>query len=74
MQMLASVRENYKLRVPYLELPLPGIDPDLFLDPATQIDGTVILRQYLCPGCGVLLESDVCRPGDAPVWDTRLDV
>ena len=71
-QLLARSDENYKVRVPYLEMTLPEIDPQLFLDPRDQVDGQVVLRQYLCPGCGVLLDADICRPEDSPVWDMRL--
>ena len=41
-------------------------------DPASRLDTLVVLRQYCCPGCQVLLGSEVARAADEPWPDMRL--
>ena len=72
--MVGPAEENYKSRALYLEMGLPEIDPERFLDPRDQVDEPVVFRTYLCPGCGVLFDADICRPEDGPAWDIRLDL
>jgi N-methylhydantoinase B len=67
-EILGSVAEGYRDGCGWLESELPSIDPELFLDPATQLDEPLVLRHYACPGCAALLDSDVCRPDD-PVYN-----
>jgi N-methylhydantoinase B len=40
---------------------LPG-----FIDPAIMLDDHVVLRQYACPGCGVLIASEVAKADEEP--------
>jgi len=28
--------------------------------------------EYICPGCGVLLDVEIARNGEDPLWDVRL--
>jgi N-methylhydantoinase B len=49
------------------------VDGYLYGDPAEFGDPSVVLRQYLCPGCGRLLAQDFCLPDDAPHQDCTLD-
>ncbi|MBI2877538.1 MAG: hypothetical protein HYY20_11715, partial [Candidatus Tectomicrobia bacterium] len=30
------------------------------------------LRQFLCPGCGRLLSTEVARRGELPLWEVEL--
>jgi N-methylhydantoinase B len=39
---------------------------------ATLTDDDVVLRQFACPGCGRLLDNEVRRASEAPLWDFRL--
>jgi hypothetical protein len=70
-QALASREGNYRLGAARLELPLTSLGAN-FLDPAAQVGHELIFRSYLCPSCGVALDGEVCKPGDAPHWDVRL--
>jgi N-methylhydantoinase B len=70
---VAPATVNYKEHSLYVEQSLPEIDP-LFVDPLSQSDETVICRSYLCPGCGTLFDSLLCRPQDGALWDVQLDL
>jgi hypothetical protein len=70
-QALSPRAEHYRLGCAELETPLPAISP-LFGDPSTQIDGTLVWRQYLCPSCGGLLDGELCRPTDEPTLDLEV--
>lgn len=45
----------------------------VFMDPATDTDAELVFRQYLCPGCGVALDGEVCQAADFPVVDVVLE-
>jgi len=65
---IRDVRDNYKTgcakRVtPVAEVGLFPIDPKLF------VDDEIVYREYFCPGCGLLLQSDFSRPGDPDFRD-----
>jgi N-methylhydantoinase B len=32
----------------------------------------LVVRRYLCPGCGIALDSEICRAGDEPYWDVQV--
>lgn len=70
---LAPVDGNYRLGVAVIEDPLADIDPHVFLDPLTQVDEEVVLRRYLCPGCGLALDADIVRPNDEIFQDVQID-
>ncbi len=70
-QALAPREGNYRLGARRLELPLMELGAN-FLDPAKQVGQALIFRSFLCPGCGVALDGEVCKPDDEPVWDVRL--
>jgi acetone carboxylase gamma subunit len=53
---------------------LTEVDPELFLDPRTQLDEELVVRHYVCPGCAALLDADICRPGAEAYNDVVLDV
>jgi N-methylhydantoinase B len=44
----------------------------LVTDAAQWLDDPFVLREFLCPGCGQLIESDVVRSSDAVVPDVLL--
>jgi N-methylhydantoinase B len=73
-EVLGTVAEGYREGCGRLETPLQEIDPALFLDPLTQLDETLVVRHYVCPGCAAFLDADVCRPGEALYADVELVV
>lgn len=68
---LAPVTGNYRLGCAELETSLPEVSP-FFGDPGTQISAVLVLRQYLCPGCGLILDSEICQPSDEPGRDVEV--
>jgi len=68
---LHSADENYKSgcvkRVTDVQyVGLSPIDPHLF------VDDQIEYREYFCPGCGILLQSDFSRPEDPDFHDICL--
>ena len=70
---LADASGSYRDGSAVLELPLPALDPRIFQDPSTQVDDGLVVRQYLCPGCAVALDTVVCPAGQEPEWDVLLE-
>jgi acetone carboxylase gamma subunit len=31
-----------------------------------------VFRGYACPSCGLLIQTELARPTDPPLWDIRL--
>ncbi|MCW3064225.1 MAG: hypothetical protein JWN32_1397, partial [Solirubrobacterales bacterium] len=71
-EILGAVEEGYRGGCGRLETLLQDIDPALFLDPLTQLDETLVVRHYVCPGCASFLDADVCRVGEEPYDDVVL--
>jgi N-methylhydantoinase B len=71
-QTLGTIDENYKERAARLEQAPHAVDPVQYLDPGEFCDDPFVIRQYLCPSCGLTLATELCRPDDAPVLDVRL--
>ena len=42
---------------------------EFHLDPAEQTGQRLVLRRYLCPGCALALDAELCRPEDPPYAD-----
>jgi hypothetical protein len=42
-------------------------------DPSDRLDVPVVLRQYCCPTCAVLLSVDISRAADEPWADMLLE-
>jgi len=73
-EVLGTIGDGYRAGCGRLETPLQAIDPALFLDPLTQLDETLVVRHYVCPGCASFLDADICRPGEQLYADVELDV
>jgi N-methylhydantoinase B len=71
-QVLGDVQQGYREGCYELQMPLPGISP-LFMDPSKEIEGVVVLRLYVCPGCGLALDSEVCPPEEKPTRDVEFE-
>jgi N-methylhydantoinase B len=63
---------SYRDFAAVLESPLPDLDPRIFQDPATQVDERIVVRQYLCPSCGGVLDAVVCPAESEREWDALL--
>jgi N-methylhydantoinase B len=68
---LAPFTGNYRLGAGWLELPMTQLGTH-FIDPLEQVGAELCWRSYLCPGCGLALDGEICQPGDEAVWDVRL--
>ncbi|MEI7626334.1 MAG: hydantoinase B/oxoprolinase family protein [Actinomycetota bacterium] len=67
---LGSTTENYKQKAAVVLTPvkdLPG-----FRDPAMHVDVLVEYRQFCCPGCGVIFDSEIAPSEDAFLHDVRI--
>ena len=62
---------NFKLGTLVRERPLTDGNPTL-RDPALYTDREVALREFICPGCATMLESEIVVDGAAPQWDVRV--
>ena len=63
--------ENYKPHCAMTERPLKTVNPHL-LDPKTYVDDKVVFRSYVCSSCGLLIQTELARPADPPLWDIQL--
>jgi N-methylhydantoinase B len=62
---LSDANGNFRLGCKELEQTLPELSP-LFEDPEPEIHAKMVFRQYLCPSCGLAVDSDICKPDDYP--------
>jgi N-methylhydantoinase B len=69
---LAPIDHNYKDGAARLERAPQAISPRQYLDPSEFCDDAFVVREFLCPGCGVTLATELCKPDDPPVVDARL--
>jgi N-methylhydantoinase B len=69
-RVLGPLGANYKLASNRDAVPIQGAGP--FLDPAYALDAEVELREYSCPGCGMLFDAEVALVGDQPLHDIEL--
>jgi len=70
---ICQVTENYKLQCAVTERPVKGTNPYV-LDPKVYVDDKIVFRSYACPSCGLLLQTEMARPTDPPLWDMQLVV
>lgn len=68
---LGSVSANYKLSAKIEESSLTEANRYIG-DPSRYVDVEMVFRRYYCPGCGVLLDTEVARLEDPPLWDIEL--
>jgi N-methylhydantoinase B len=70
---LGPPQENYKLQLARRDRALTEICP-LNRDPKTYIDEEVVFREYACPGCATLIETEIILKSLPPVFDKQLRV
>lgn len=67
---LGDYASNYKVGLLRHEGPvtqIPRVE-----DPSFFVDDEFVLRRYCCPGCAVLMSTEVVRPTEAPVEEVLL--
>jgi N-methylhydantoinase B len=67
---LSQYKDSYKSGLLVNESALECLP--LVIDPATFLDEPMVLRQYCCPTCGVLMSSEVVRPSEPDLVDMLL--
>jgi N-methylhydantoinase B len=67
---LGPAGHNYKLTALIEEVPVMSANP-LIGDPGRFVDEEVVYRLFYCPGCGGLLDTEVARTADPPLWDIQ---
>ncbi|HXG22370.1 MAG TPA: hydantoinase B/oxoprolinase family protein [Methylomirabilota bacterium] len=70
---ICSAADNYKLHCAVTEQPVKALNPYI-LNPKIYVDEKMVCRGYACPSCGLLLQIDIARPADPPLWDIQLAV
>ncbi len=68
---LGAVSENYKEACIREDLLLSAANP-LIGDPARFVDADPVFRQFICPGCGFLVETEICLRDDPILGDIRI--
>jgi N-methylhydantoinase B len=68
---LGPAHENYKLTALIEQGELSEANPYIG-DPARYVDAAMVFRRFYCPGCGVLLDTEVARASDAPLHDIEI--
>lgn len=68
---VGPLKENYKLNLVRRDSNIQEANP-LIVDPKLFIDPEVEFRQYFCPSCAVLVETEVLLASSEPVWDKEL--
>jgi N-methylhydantoinase B len=71
-QALAARDQNYRLGCAWVHVALPDIDADLYTATTDQVDAEMILRQYICPSCARLIDTDICPADDPAFQDVAL--
>ncbi len=67
-ELLGEATGTYRLGCSVLDLELTDIS-ELYVSPAKETGQEYVVRCYLCPGCGLMLDVHVCRPDDVPYTD-----
>ncbi len=68
---ICGITENYKDAAVYCRLPISAAG-SLMNDPGLYIDAGIELRQFVCPGCGTLLETEIACEFDTVLRDIEL--
>ena len=70
-QPLGPASDNYKLHCHRINRSIQAAST-LIGEPQRFIDDAVEFRQFCCPGCGVVIDNEVCRAQDVVLWDIDL--
>jgi N-methylhydantoinase B len=69
---LGAQSDNYKAAAVFKEGFAQAVAPEFRSDDPEMAD-LMVLRQWLCPGCGVRLDTELVRRGDPVLHDLRID-
>lgn len=70
---LGPAEEDYKRHCLYRERPVQEIGR-LFGDPRRFVDDDIVFREFLCPNCGGLFDTEINRVTEPPVHDISVRV
>jgi acetone carboxylase gamma subunit len=70
---IGPVEENYKRHCLCRERPVDQVGP-LFQDPRRFVDDDIVFREFLCPRCGGLFDTEINRKSEPPVHDIQIRV
>jgi acetone carboxylase gamma subunit len=70
---IGSAPGNYKQHCVYRERPVDEIGR-LFGDPRRFVDDEIVFREFLCPSCGGLFDTEINRRSEPPVHDIELRI
>ncbi|PCI34228.1 MAG: hypothetical protein COB54_00060 [Alphaproteobacteria bacterium] len=70
---LGAISGNYKEACISENLPLSVSNP-LIGDPDRFVDADPLFRQFICPGCGFIVETEICLRDDPFLDDIRLQL
>jgi N-methylhydantoinase B len=68
---IAAQGDNYKSGARFTEQPIRTLAPEFETDDPDMAD-LVVFRQWLCPGCGVRLDTEIARPADPWLHDVDI--
>jgi N-methylhydantoinase B len=70
-QLLANAAETYRYGCRELDREMTSIS-EHHTSPMDETGQNLVVRCYLCPSCGSVLDANVCRPDDLPFDDVHL--
>jgi predicted RNA-binding Zn-ribbon protein involved in translation (DUF1610 family) len=70
-QLLANAAETYRYGCRELDREMTAIS-EFHTSPQDETGQNLVVRCYLCPSCGSVLDANICRPEDLPFDDVHL--
>jgi acetone carboxylase gamma subunit len=68
---LGPANENFRLQCRLVERPVTSMDGAYRMQ-SSQIADRMVFREFLCPSCGLRLDTEIARKGDAILADLRI--
>jgi acetone carboxylase gamma subunit len=68
---IGPAEEDYKRHCLYRERPVQEIGR-LFGDPRRFVDDDIVFREFLCPNCGGLFDTEINRASEPAVHDIQI--
>lgn len=70
---LGPAEEDYKRHCMYRERPVQELGR-LFGDPRRFVDDDIVFREFMCPQCGGLFDTEINRASEPPVHDISVRI
>src|SRR5262249_50928460 len=64
-ELLGSEAEDFKAAAAVYDRNPAEVDPAIYPEPSQFCDEQIVFRQTLCPGCGELFNTEVCKAEDS---------